>query len=369
MLQQQQQSQYLQNQRERESAMMFQQRQVEEKREFKTPDNVRYEQRLELGGGRSSVGSIENEYINSGTSKSQTQRSSSSLSQPDYTQVSPAKLALRRHLSQEKLSQHPSMGPGQLMTKTIGEFINQEIEKTLEITPQSIINAVIQHNMPTGARLSNESVINFSMNQQERETDSYATLKPTSSKSQHHQQNFMQQEHFVDHRQRMKPTTSAAARKSAISSPPMRQDEPMSFISGPKSPHERHYHHQQQQHHQESSYKIDTKMFTSNIGKSMRKDDGKEKIMEQHEPPLEGLAASLRQHVIASMQIKQETETEPKYPSYQRNMPTMHHQQRPSGMMYGGDMSDDHMMYSGGPSGSNERNLTPLSRHRADEGL
>lgn len=345
---QQQQSQYLQSQREREASMMFQQRQViDEKREFKTPDNVRYaNERQDMG--RSSVGSIENEYINSGGSnsssnKSQTQRSSSSLSQPDYTQVSPAKLALRRHLSQEKLSQHPSMGPttmgSQLMTKTIGDFINSEIEKTLEITPQSIINAVIQHNMPTGSRMANESVINCSVNQ-EREMDDhhhYATLKPTSSKSQHqqqHQQHQQQQqqqymhEHYADHRQKMLPMTSkyapqtAAARKSAIASPPMRHDEPINFISGPKSPdrHHHHHHHQQQQM-QESSYKIDTKMFTSNIGMSMRKDESKEKIME-HEPPLEGLAASLRQHVIASMKIKEETETsEPKYPYSQIPFP------------------------------------------------
>lgn len=321
IIQQQQQNQYLQ--REREASMLFQQRQVmEDKREFKTPDNVRFaNERQDMG--RSSVGSIENEYTNSGSNsssnKSQTQRSSSSLSQPDYTQVSPAKLALRRHLSQEKLSQHPSMGP-QLMTKTIGEFINSEIEKTLEITPQSIINAVIQHNIvPTSSRLGNESVINCSMNQELDDNHHYATLKPTSSKIQ--QAPYMQ-DHFVDHRQKTLPMTSkyrqvsptSAAKKNAISSPPMRHDEPINFMSGSKSP-DRHQHHYHQQ--ESSSYKIDTKMFTSNIGMSMRKDEGKEKIME-HEPPLEGLAASLRQHVIASMKIKEETESsEPKGYPYQ----------------------------------------------------
>lgn len=51
-----------------------------------------------------------------------------------------------------------------------------------------------------------------------------------------------------------------------------------------------------------------------------------------------------------------------------RSSPVIHHQ-RPSGsnMMYN-DMNDE-MMFSGGPSSSSERNLTPLSRHRADEGL
>lgn len=323
MQQQHSQNQFMQ--RERDNSMMYQQRQItDEKREFKTPDNVRSQ---ELG--RSSVGSIENEYINSGSNsssnKSQTQRSSSSLSQPDYTQVSPAKLALRRHLSQEKIAQHqgPSMGPGsgQLTTKTIGDFINSEIEKTLEITPQSIINAVIHHNMPSNSRMHPESIMDCSVNS-EREMEHhhpYATLKPTSSKpqQQQQQQQFM---HYIDHHRQgnvkmlpmtskyVPPTSSQNVRKSAISTPPLRlHEDQMNFMGGPKSP----------ERHQESSYKIDTKMFTSNIGMSMRKEEIKEKIpVVEHEQPLEGLAASLRQHVIASMKIKEETETEPKYPTY-----------------------------------------------------
>lgn len=224
---------------------MFQQRQiVEEKREFKTPDNVRYE-RQDMG--RSSVGSIENEYINSGGSsssnKSQTQRSSSSLSQPDYTQVSPAKLALRRHLSQEKLAHQGPMS-SQLTTKTIGDFINSEIEKTLEITPQSIINAVIQHNMPSSSR--HESIIDCSINQ-DRDIDDhhpYATLKPAGNKQQQQQQ--YMHDPYVDHRSKMLPITSkyisptssgagssnSNMRKSAISTPPLRSgghDEAMNY--------------------------------------------------------------------------------------------------------------------------------------------
>ncbi|KAJ8735467.1 hypothetical protein PYW07_007087 [Mythimna separata] len=54
---------------------------------------------------------------------------------PDYTQVSPAKLALRRHLSQERLA-----APG---ARTIGDLVNGEIERTLEISNQSIINAAV----------------------------------------------------------------------------------------------------------------------------------------------------------------------------------------------------------------------------------
>lgn len=54
--------------------------------------------------------------------------------QPDYTQVSPAKLALRRHLSQERLA---------APARTIGDLVNGEIERTLEISNQSIINAAV----------------------------------------------------------------------------------------------------------------------------------------------------------------------------------------------------------------------------------
>lgn len=60
--------------------------------------------------------------------------------QPDYTQVSPAKLALRRHLSQEKLTQHHPSSSG---NRTIGDLVNGEIERTLEISNQSIINAAV----------------------------------------------------------------------------------------------------------------------------------------------------------------------------------------------------------------------------------
>ncbi|KAL7039033.1 hypothetical protein ACKWTF_009773 [Chironomus riparius] len=366
MIQQQHpQNQFMQ--REREGSMLYQQRPMaEDKREFKTPDNVRSQEM-----GRSSVGSIENEYINS-----------------DYTQVSPAKLALRRHLSQEKLAQHQGPSSGQLTTKTIGDFINSEIEKTLEITPQSIINAVIHHNMPSNSRMHPDSIMDCSINQ-EREMEHhhpYATLKPTSNKPQQQQQQPGPYMHYIDHHRqanvKMLPmsskyvasTSSQNVRKSAISTPPLRMHEDqMNYMGGSKSP----------DRHPESSYKIDTKMFTSNIGMSMRKDEMKEKMPNvEHEPPLEGLAASLRQHVIASMKIKEESETEPKFPTYQMPYPHIIKKessnrikraspvvlQRQAGPMYN-EMNEE-MMFPVGPSstGSNERNLTPLSRHhRVDE--
>ncbi|RZF43908.1 hypothetical protein LSTR_LSTR007244 [Laodelphax striatellus] len=61
------------------------------------------------------------------------------VQQPDYTQVSPAKLALRRHLSQEKLA----ATQGVVATRTIGDLVSGEIEWTLEISNQSIINAAV----------------------------------------------------------------------------------------------------------------------------------------------------------------------------------------------------------------------------------
>ncbi|KYN43096.1 Histone-lysine N-methyltransferase, H3 lysine-79 specific [Trachymyrmex septentrionalis] len=101
--------------------------------------------------------------------QSESERKRVSLSQnvstPDYTQVSPAKLALRRHLSQERLSsthltssdrstidpRQPSnydnrlvgSGSGLLGTRTIGDLVSGEIERTLEISNQSIINATV----------------------------------------------------------------------------------------------------------------------------------------------------------------------------------------------------------------------------------
>ncbi|XP_050519843.1 histone-lysine N-methyltransferase, H3 lysine-79 specific isoform X2 [Daktulosphaira vitifoliae] len=74
---------------------------------------------------------------------------------PDYSVVSPAKVALRRHLSQEKISPNPSVQQN-MIARTIGDVLNNEIERclemdrqnrTLEISNQSIINAVVPLSM------------------------------------------------------------------------------------------------------------------------------------------------------------------------------------------------------------------------------
>nr|CAD7443525.1 unnamed protein product [Timema bartmani] len=85
--------------------------------------------------------------------------------QPDYTQVSPAKLALRRHLSQEKLAaasaqQLATLAQGEkVATRSIGELVSSEIERTLEISNQSIINAAVDMStVATNAALVNRSM-------------------------------------------------------------------------------------------------------------------------------------------------------------------------------------------------------------------
>lgn len=93
-------------------------------------------------------------------------RPGSSSSQPDYTQVSPAKMALRRHLSQEKLT-HPMPPSSSNTVKTIGDLVNGEIERTLEISNQSIINAAV--NMSTAVvPPSGHTVINTNVQRPER---------------------------------------------------------------------------------------------------------------------------------------------------------------------------------------------------------
>ncbi|CAL4067690.1 unnamed protein product, partial [Meganyctiphanes norvegica] len=67
----------------------------------------------------------------------------SRVGQPDYTLVSPAKLALRRHLSQEKLAMEyipsaPNQNKGSTISRNVGDLISSEVERTMEISSQSI---------------------------------------------------------------------------------------------------------------------------------------------------------------------------------------------------------------------------------------
>lgn len=96
-------------------------------------------------------------------------RNITALQQPDYTQVSPAKLALRRHLSQEKLAaasaqQIQALGSnekGFVATRTIGDLVSGEIERTLEISNQSIINAAVDMStMMVGNTTTPATVVN-----------------------------------------------------------------------------------------------------------------------------------------------------------------------------------------------------------------
>uniref|UniRef100_A0A336LMV9 Histone-lysine N-methyltransferase, H3 lysine-79 specific n=1 Tax=Culicoides sonorensis TaxID=179676 RepID=A0A336LMV9_CULSO len=118
-------------------------------------------------------------------------RPSSSSSQPDYTQVSPAKMALRRHLSQEKLVQQLPAGVQLSTSKTIGDLVNGEIERTLEISNQSIINAAVNMSTMLGVANPNNAgptVINTNIQRPERvsvrmleEAGIYAVQQPAYS--------------------------------------------------------------------------------------------------------------------------------------------------------------------------------------------
>lgn len=147
---------------------------IDVKNEFKTPDKMRFDRISgvnvsldEHNMNRAFIAENMNAY-NSSSRPSSTSSASSGHHQlnrqmiaatppspspnnlPDYTQVSPAKMALRRHLSQEKISQQ--FGPAQMSSKTIGDLVNGEIERTLEISHQSIINAAVDMSaMATGA--------------------------------------------------------------------------------------------------------------------------------------------------------------------------------------------------------------------------
>lgn len=124
------------------------------------------QQEIEYMSGRNSDPNSRVSYVTV-TNQQSHSRPSSSSSQPDYTQVSPAKMALRRHLSQEKLTQQLPAGVQLSTSKTIGDLVNGEIERTLEISNQSIINAAV--NMSTMLNNpANHTVINTNIQRPER---------------------------------------------------------------------------------------------------------------------------------------------------------------------------------------------------------
>ncbi|GAB0100031.1 Histone-lysine N-methyltransferase, H3 lysine-79 specific [Sergentomyia squamirostris] len=147
--------------------------------------------------------------------------------QPDYTQVSPAKIALRRHLNQERSTQQSPVNLHRA-TKTIGDLVNGEIERTLEISNQCIINAAVNMSGITE-----------------------------------------QQQDLVKERHTMKMDYSGSS----------------------------------------SHRPVDRRL---NYGPEVNQSS-------EHHPPLEGLAASLQARVIASLQIKQETDQGPS--THQQHMP------------------------------------------------
>lgn len=160
---------------------------IDVKNEFKTPEKMRYDRNNpsisidEHNMNRAFIAENMNVYNPSSRPSSTSSASSngphnfnrqmmvaaspspSPSNLPDYTQVSPAKMALRRHLSQEKISHY---GNGPISSKTIGDLVNGEIERTLEISHQSIINAAID--MSSMGNSSASSVINDRIQRPER---------------------------------------------------------------------------------------------------------------------------------------------------------------------------------------------------------
>lgn len=148
---------------------------IDVKNEFKTPEKMRYDRMQnhvtidEHNMNRAFIAENMNAYNSTSRPSSTSSCASSghhSISRqmiaatpplqspnnlPDYTQVSPAKMALRRHLSQEKISQQFGPGNGSMSSKTIGDLVNGEIERTLEISNQSIINAAVDMTAMAGS--------------------------------------------------------------------------------------------------------------------------------------------------------------------------------------------------------------------------
>ncbi|KAH8265584.1 hypothetical protein KR038_011205 [Drosophila bunnanda] len=264
-------------------------------------------------------------------------RPSSNSSQPDYTQVSPAKMALRRHLSQEKLSQHvtpqatPPPPPGQggataaTSGKTIGDLVNGEIERTLEISHQSIINAAV--NMSTGGahfmerttflndRSNDRLLINLNAQRPER-----VHVRPLSDESQEpHPTSYAQERGVVPqapggnsnlatlaHVAYVQKAQAGAVRANAATAPPPashsssarsgRDYQPVALPRAElKGSIEAYFHEEQQQQKQ-------SKGAGSTGAAALRGTR-----LNGANPPLEGLAASLQDHVRAR-KYKEETE-------------------------------------------------------------
>uniref|UniRef100_A0A1L8DWJ1 Histone-lysine N-methyltransferase, H3 lysine-79 specific n=1 Tax=Nyssomyia neivai TaxID=330878 RepID=A0A1L8DWJ1_9DIPT len=199
-----------------------------------------------------------------------------SAMQPDYTQVSPAKIALRRHLNQERTAQQSPVNLHRA-TKTIGDLVNGEIERTLEISNQCIINAAVNMSGISEAELSQKE----RQQAPQKKDFHYGTTAP------------------VHHR----PT-----------------ERKLSYTAEPTQP------------------------------------------QEQGAAPLEGLAASLQARVIASLQIKQETEHPQQQP---RDLRDLHEVQtidlQPIQIKQEDVKQDSPLIFYQGPHGGVSRNVIDVA--------
>ncbi|XP_030080815.1 histone-lysine N-methyltransferase, H3 lysine-79 specific isoform X2 [Drosophila hydei] len=261
-------------------------------------------------------------------------RPSSNSSQPDYTQVSPAKMALRRHLSQEKLNQPPqalptpppmALAPPVTSGKTIGDLVTGEIERTLEISHQSIINAAV--NMSTGSgsgasgahfmerafladRTNERLLINLNAQRPERVhvrplNEDASEPQPTNySQAASSSSNNLATLAHVAYAHKPQPGARGAT--------PARTGRDYQSVALPRAEmmgcieayfhEEQQQQQQQQQHHQQQQQQHQKSKSTVGGASTLRAPR-----LNGANPPLEGLAASLQDHVRAR-KYKEENE-------------------------------------------------------------
>lgn len=230
-----------------------------------------------------------------------------STEQPDYTQVSPAKLALRRHLSQEKLqAQHQFSQSDMITTRTIGDLMSGEIERTLEISNQSIINAAVDMSDIQGTTtLTSRSVVNVNLpprpervklNNEVRETKESEPMRqvysPISRPSSNEGLEGLTYAHSYkvnthNHQNYVASQPSTSPRTTVLYPPPHSRPTttyPTDYISGNRT---------EVKSYQETYY-----------------NDVKPPVSHENENNFvaEGLAASLQARVLNGAQVKEETD-------------------------------------------------------------
>lgn len=233
-----------------------------------------------------------------------------------------------------------------MATKTIGDLVNGEIERTLEISHQSIINAAV--NMSTSSSIATQqeeaAVAAFAMQQRmegrpntaQRLSDEmrYSNYSPRTTatrspinlqgnspsggygtKTQYpgqmaHHHLIQQQQHHQQHQAKVSSGSKASNQNLFLST--YATNSLNTFVYHNSGPNSGRVGDQSVLPRAEIKPYLESYFTDENFGKSCPKktklkEDENNQRMALH-PPLEGLAASLQAHVRASMKIKEETE-------------------------------------------------------------